>query len=90
VNSTLALTLMLLSLMFSAVIVSASWGYGMGRDALKGITQPDVRPTSDLNDTSDEPPRREDLVIIPEEKILEDVRARMNGQSIPDAQTPGQ
>lgn len=91
-NSTLALTLMLLSLMFGAVIVSASWGYALGREALKGITQPDVRPTGSFssasNNSSDAPPLQEELIIIPEDKILEDVKAKMAGQAGADASAP--
>ncbi|MGJ3253018.1 MAG: hypothetical protein ACFE0J_18085 [Elainellaceae cyanobacterium] len=91
-NSTLALTLMLLSLMFGAVIVSASWGYALGREALKGITQPDVRPTGNFSNApdnaSDAPPLQEELLIIPEDKILEDVKAKMAGQAGADASAP--
>lgn len=79
-NSTLAFTLMLLSLMFGAVIVSASWGYALGREALKGITQPDVRPSSTLGNASNDASLQEDLIIISEQQILEDVKARMSGR----------
>ena len=42
----IALTLMLLSILVAATSVSLSWGYALGRNALKGVTQPDVRPAS--------------------------------------------
>ncbi|MGG6296989.1 hypothetical protein ACQ4M4_21545 [Leptolyngbya sp. AN02str] len=73
-NSTVALTLVLLSLMVGAGVVSAAWGYALGREALKGVTQPDVRPTV-LNENGDQP-RTDTNLIVPESKILEDVKAR--------------
>ncbi|NJL23691.1 MAG: hypothetical protein HC895_27475, partial [Leptolyngbyaceae cyanobacterium SM1_3_5] len=44
VNSTLALTLVLLTAMVGAGVVSAAWGYAVGGEALKGVTQPNGRP----------------------------------------------
>jgi hypothetical protein len=49
INSTVALTFILLTLMFGAGIVSAAAGFSIGREALKGITQPDARPTNKVN-----------------------------------------
>jgi len=75
VNSTVALTLILLVLMVGAGVVSAAWGYAMGREALKGVTQPDVRPTAvgEQEEGSSQPRAFE---IIPESKILEDVKTQ--------------
>ncbi len=87
-NSTLAFTLMLLSLMFGAVVVSASWGYALGREALKGITQPDVRPPNTVGDAAADASEREDLIIIPEQTILDSVKARMSGQPVPTEGSP--
>ncbi|MBW4653670.1 MAG: hypothetical protein KME20_11635 [Kaiparowitsia implicata GSE-PSE-MK54-09C] len=78
-NSTVALTLVLLSLMVGAGVVSAAWGYALGREALKGVTQPDVRPT--VLSEGESQARTDDVLIIPEEKILEDVKARVNTPS---------
>jgi hypothetical protein len=79
-NSTLVFTLILLSLMFGAGLVSAAWGIVVGRDALKGITQPDTRPT---NNAANHPPasNREGLAILREEEIIASAKARMNGAS---------
>lgn len=44
-NSTLALSLLLLSLMLGAGFVSAAAGFALGRQALKGVRQPEARPT---------------------------------------------
>ena len=78
VNSTVALTLILLSLMVGAGGVSAAWGYAMGREALKGVTQPDVRPTAgNAEEPRSNQPR--EFEIIPEAQILEDVKTQMDG-----------
>lgn len=76
VNSTVALTLILLALMVGAGVVSAAWGYAMGREALKGVTQPDVRPTT-VGEEGSNPGQPKAFEIIPESKILEDVKTQM-------------
>lgn len=63
--------------MFGAGIVSASWGYALGRTALTGIRQPDSRPFSDL--PTQRSGQHNSLVILQEEDILEDVKARIEG-----------
>jgi hypothetical protein len=80
VNPTVALTLILLFLMVAAGFVSAAWGYAIGREALKGITQPDVRPSTSLSDASGVP-RREEVTILQEADILADVKAQMEGNA---------
>lgn len=80
-NSTVALTLILLSLMVAAGVVSAAWGYALGREALQGITQPDVRPASNVGESDGNPPHRDELILLKEADILEDVEARMNGNA---------
>lgn len=44
INSSLALTLILLSFMFAVGLISGAGGYIFGRKALKGITQPAINP----------------------------------------------
>jgi hypothetical protein len=94
INPTVALTLALLFFMVVAGIVSASWGYALGRQALKGITQPDVRPNSGVSSPQgNSAPRREGFVLLREEDILVDVEARMKGNAEPadaDAQSNAQ
>jgi hypothetical protein len=77
INSTVALTFILLTLMFGAGIVSAAAGFSIGREALKGITQPDARPTNKVNRKN--PNGREELTILKEEDILAQVKARTDG-----------
>jgi hypothetical protein len=88
-NATIALTLFLLSLMIGAGVISASWGYTLGREALKGITQPDTRPGSTLGDTQNSPShRREELVLLKEEEILKQVKARINQETASPGEQP--
>lgn len=79
INSTVALTLVLLTLMIGAGVTSASVGYQLGRDALKGITQPDARPLNKLSDSQGKPVRREGLTFLKESEILSNVKAQMQG-----------
>lgn len=78
-NSTVVLTLILLFLMVSAGVASSVWGYRLGREALKGITQPDARPMNNLTDAQGKPVRRDSVTFLKEEQILKDVKARMEG-----------
>lgn len=77
-NSTLVLTLILLSLMLGAGFVSAMWGVAVGQAALKGVTQPDVRPTNKLAGNKRISTGKEGLAILPEKDILAKVKAQMN------------
>ncbi|MGA7938038.1 MAG: hypothetical protein WCA35_31100 [Kovacikia sp.] len=78
-NSTVALTLVLLSLMVGAGLVSAAWGIALGRDALKGVTQPDTRPANNLAKRQGTSARREAFTILREEDIVASAKARING-----------
>lgn len=78
VNSTVVLTLFLLTVMVGAGVGSAAWGYKTGREALKGITQPDARPVNNATDAEGKPVRREGLTILKEEDILQQVKAKMD------------
>ena len=73
-NSSIFLTLGLLALMFGAGLSSASWGFKLGREALKGITQPDTRPTNNLTGAQGNLNRREELVFLKEDKIIRNVK----------------
>jgi hypothetical protein len=69
-NSTVALTLILLAMMLGAGFVSSMWGFTLGHEALKGVTQPDVRPIKDIADKQKAAPGKEGLTILREEDIL--------------------
>ncbi|MGL5084050.1 MAG: hypothetical protein ACRC8A_21395 [Microcoleaceae cyanobacterium] len=77
-NSTVVLTVVLLMLMFGAGIFSSAWGYRLGREALKEITQPDVRP-SNLTGKTDKPMRKEALHLLKEANILTSIKKQMEG-----------
>lgn len=89
-NSTAAFTLILLTLMSAAGLVSAAGGLTVGQEALKGITQPDTRPTSNV-------PRRQagrstgqkEFVPLKEEDILAAVKERIGSTSRARQATPG-
>ena len=83
-NSTVALTLILLVSMVAAGLISASWGTALGREALKGITQPDTRPTNNKAGGQTGAVRREELTVLPENTIITNVKARMNGTAAKD------
>jgi hypothetical protein len=84
-NSTVVLTLILLTLMVGAGITSATVGYRLGREALKGITQPDARPINKLADSQGKAVRREGLIFLKETDIVANVKARMDGGGEPSA-----
>ncbi len=79
-NSTIALTLILLAMMLGAGFVSAMWGFTVGHEALKGVTQPDVRPTKKLTDNQQTSPGKEGVPILREEDILVSVNDYINGK----------
>jgi hypothetical protein len=84
VNPTVTLTLILLFLMIGAGITSASWGYKLGREALKGITQPDTRPINNVTDSQGKPLRREgSLALLKEKDIIANAKARVGRQMRP-------
>lgn len=87
VNPTVALTLILLSLMLSAGMTSAIWGYKLGRESLKGVTQPNTRPINNA-DGSPEQHHRGELTLLKEADILANVKAQVEGGGAPPAESP--
>jgi hypothetical protein len=78
-NSTVALTLILLTLMLGAGCVSGLWGFALGHEALKGVTQPDTRPTSKMKGRK-APSQQATVVLLKEEDILASVKTRIDGK----------
>jgi hypothetical protein len=87
VNPTVALTLILLSLMLSAGLTSAVWGYRLGRESLKGVTQPNTRPINSAEGSQEHHPRGE-LTLLKEADILANVKAQIEAGGVPPAETP--
>jgi hypothetical protein len=75
VNSTVVLTLMLLTLMAGASVASGVWGFALGREALKGVSQPDARPTAKTTGGKETLLDSKPLVILKEPDIIKSVRA---------------
>lgn len=80
INATVALTLLLLSMMFGAGFVSAIWGFTVGHQALKGVTQPDVRPTNKLS-AKRNATGKEGVDMLNEDEILKKVRIYIDNKS---------
>lgn len=72
-NSTVALTLILLAMMLGAGFVSAMWGFTVGHEALKGVTQPDVRPIKEIGEQQKAASGKEGVTLLREEDILNKV-----------------
>jgi hypothetical protein len=79
-NPAVAFTLILLSLMIGSGVVSASWGFTLGRQALTGVRQPETRPSSGT------PVSREaagadnnSVILVNEAEVLQQVQARISG-----------
>jgi hypothetical protein len=80
-NPAVAFTLILLSLMIGSGVISASWGFTLGRQALTGVRQPESRPTSSapVSRSNTSAGQQGALILLNEDDILQDVQARING-----------
>ncbi len=67
--------------MITAGILSAIGGMSIGREALKGITQPDTRPTNKLANRQGDESAKKQPTFLQEDKILTAVKARMGGKA---------
>lgn len=76
-NPAIAFTLILLSLMVGAGVVSSSWGYTLGRQALTGVRQPESQPTSGTPGRRGSPGAN--TLFVSEEEVLKEVKARIQG-----------
>jgi hypothetical protein len=79
-NLTILLTLALLSIMCGLGAFTGAWGFKMGREALKGITQPDTRPSNTLAGAKTAT-RREEMVFLKEKNILANVKKSMTASA---------
>lgn len=80
-NSTVLLTLILLTLMLGAGSVSAFWGFTLGSSALKGVTTPDGRPTTKFASSKANSAQHQAVTLLREEEILKIVKSRIDGKS---------
>lgn len=75
INSTVVLTLILLTLMAGASVASGVWGFALGHEALKGVSQPDARPTAKTTGGKEMLLDSKPLVMLKEADIIKSVRA---------------
>ncbi|MEB3827804.1 hypothetical protein [Phormidium sp. CCY1219] len=91
-NPTIVLTFLLLSMMLIAGGTSARWGLTLGTQALKEVTQPDIRPTTanagDSNSSKIE--EGKGIKLLEEKKIVEQVKAIREGKVPPPAEAKPQ
>ena len=73
--------------MLGAGFVSAMWGFTVGHEALKGVTQPDVRPTKKLADNQNATSGKEGVAILREEDILRNVKEYIKNKGESSKQT---
>ncbi len=79
-NPAVAFTLILLSLMIGSGVVSASWGFTLGRQALTGVRQPESRPTSGAPVSREAGnPVHGVVLLVDEAEVLQQVKARTSG-----------
>lgn len=85
INSTIALTVTLLLMMSAAGGASAFWGYALGREALKGVTQPDISPSKNLAKQNDSTAGDKELkILLTEEELLKQAEDIINGKAVPE------
>jgi len=82
ISPAVAFTTILLALMVGAGVVSASWGYALGRQALMGVRQPDTRPTSSAASNQASPQASHGPMLLNEQDIINDVQSRMSGTPV--------
>ncbi|MEO0986562.1 MAG: hypothetical protein AAFY20_13545 [Cyanobacteria bacterium J06639_14] len=79
ISPAVAFTTILLALMVGAGVISASWGYALGRQALTGVRQPDTRPASSAASNQASPNAGHGAILRNEQEILSDVQSRISG-----------
>ncbi|AFZ59652.1 hypothetical protein H6G54_13465 [Anabaena cylindrica FACHB-243] len=81
INSTVVLTLILLTLMLGAGSVSAFLGFTMGSSALKGVTTPDGRPATKFASGKTNNAQQVGISLLKEDEILKSVQSRIQGNT---------
>jgi hypothetical protein len=77
INSTVILTLILLTLMLGAGSVSAFLGFSMGSSALKGVTSPDGRPVNKFASAKTNNAQQAGISFLKEDEIIKTVKSRI-------------
>lgn len=79
-NSTVILTLILLTVMVGAGYASAIFAYGVGHEALKSVTKPDARPATKIKAKKPTSQKEGTLVFLKEQDIVATVKERISGK----------
>ncbi|MGF1457455.1 MAG: hypothetical protein ACFBSG_00355 [Leptolyngbyaceae cyanobacterium] len=82
ISPAVAFTTVLLALMVGAGVVSSSWGYALGRQALTGVRQPDARPTSSAASNQATPASGDGSMLLSEPDIIRESQLRMSGTPV--------
>lgn len=77
INSTVILTLVLLTLMLGAGSVSAFLGFTMGSSALKGVSSPDSRPTTKFASSNNNRVQQVGITLLKEDDIIKSTKTRI-------------
>jgi hypothetical protein len=85
INPTVVLTFLLLAVMAAAGTASANWGLKIGREALKGVTQPDARPTNSLPGNSIGERSPGSVVFLKESEIIKRVEKQTQAEKNADS-----
>ncbi|MBW4509236.1 MAG: hypothetical protein KME64_22340 [Scytonematopsis contorta HA4267-MV1] len=80
-NSTVLLTLVLLTTMLGAGSVSAYLGFAVGSEALKGVTAPDARPTTKFANNKAGATPQAGVALLRESDIIKTVKERIEGKT---------
>ncbi|MFM7363191.1 MAG: hypothetical protein ACKO11_01545 [Cuspidothrix sp.] len=80
-NTTVLLTVILLTLMLGAGSASGFLGFTLGSMALKGVTTPDGRPVTKFKSNKGNNPEQESTTFLKEEDILKAVKARIRDKN---------
>jgi hypothetical protein len=81
INATVTFTFALLFLMLGASLASSMAGFSVGREALKGITQPDSRPNKGKAKTANNSAQKEGIALMKEEDIIKSMKERIDGSA---------
>ncbi|NJL02506.1 MAG: hypothetical protein HC910_18845 [Spirulinaceae cyanobacterium SM2_1_0] len=88
-HPTVALSLLLLIMMGGAGAASGVWSYALGREALKSVTQPDMRPTQQrpVSQPAAAGDSEELTLLLDETEILQQVNDIINGKVPAETET---
>jgi hypothetical protein len=81
INTTVLLTLILLTLMLGAGSASGFLGFTFGSMALKGVTTPDGRPMGKFKRNKPDNSQESNIAFLKEEDILKAVKSRINDKN---------